>query len=483
MSKVRHAVIFSVLTQHSIQIISLVSIAIIARLLTPAEIGVFAVASSVTFLAIELRSLGIGQYLIRESSIDDEKIRRATGLMILVSWALAGIIIISAPVIARFYSEPALTYIFWIIAGTFILSPFSSVPYALLTRDMQFDKLFNVKLTSSLVRSGSTIVYILYDYSYYGLAMGTLTGAIAEFLAITYYRDKQTPWLPLIKDIKQLINFGVLTSSANILQRFAQGIPDLVLGKVASMLDVGLFSRGFGLVLFVNKMIIMAVQPTVLPHLSEVKRAEKSIEDAYMKAATLQCVFSLPVLAVVNLAAEPMIFALFGNQWGVAVPIASILAIWAMLISIHGFLPQALLAVHHEKIMFWKELSVFIFRLIAIIVTSSFGLVFIAWGLVLSGLFELLISVFIVQRVFKLSVWNQIQVFLPTLFVTIFCWISLWFIFNAIDMSSEQAWYSLLKVAFFSIICWALLLKLSKHQAWTILCDLSFAMSKKITQN
>lgn len=92
MTSVRKALGFSVLAQSSIQFISFITIAILARLLTPSEIGVFAVASSVAFLAIELRSLGVGQYLIREKEISHEKIRAATGLMMVASWGLAVII-------------------------------------------------------------------------------------------------------------------------------------------------------------------------------------------------------------------------------------------------------------------------------------------------------------------------------------------------------------------------------------------------------
>ncbi len=68
-----------------IQIVSLFSVAILARLLTPSEVGVFAVASSLTFLASELRALGVGQYLVREEEINQQKIRSATGLMICIS--------------------------------------------------------------------------------------------------------------------------------------------------------------------------------------------------------------------------------------------------------------------------------------------------------------------------------------------------------------------------------------------------------------
>ena len=463
---------FSVITQYSTQFISLLSIVVLARLLTPAEIGVYAVAASVAFIAMEMRTFGVGQYLVREAEICDEKIRSATGLMMLISWGLAVIIALAAPFVADFYNNQALIFILWIIASAFVFSPFASVTSALLTRDMQFHSLFVVRITSSVFSTGSTIGFVLLGYSYYGLAMGVLVGAIVEVIILSYYRPSKMPWLPSFSKLADLLHFGVFTSTANTLRGFSISIPDLVLGRVASMADVGLFSRGLGVVVFLNKIMGQAVSPVVLPHLSEVRRNGGSVGEAYLRAITLLGAFTWPLFAVVNLCSYSMIRALFGDQWDAAIPIASVLAIWAILQSTHSFSSLALLAVDKEKLMFRKEVVIFIIRLISVIVAAPYGMLMIAWSMVFSGVVELTINSWVIRQTLGISIRRLFTTFLPNIAVTAACWCSLKLLGFYFDLTSLNPWLSLLIVGVAMAFVWIIALRLTKHEALNIILQM-----------
>lgn len=473
MTKVRSALVFSILTQHSRQVINLFTIIILARLLTPTEIGVFAVASSLVFLAIELRALGVGQYLIREKEIDKEKIRSALGLMILVSWGMALIIAISAPYIADFYNEQALTVILWIIAGTFLFTPFSSLPDALLTREMKFKPLFIVKISSTIILSSSSIILVLLGYSYYGLAMGVMIGGIAHVLLISFYRPKDMPWLPSFSGLKKLLKFGALTSTASTLQQFSLSIPDLVLGRVATMADVGLFSRGLGVVVFLNNILGKAVAPVVLPHLSEIKRAGGDVGEAYLRAVVLLTAICWPIFAVVNLCAYSLIRALFGDQWDVAVPIASALAIWAVLQVTHSFSSYALIAVGKEKLMLKKEVIIFIIRFAAVLSAAPYGILMVAWAMVMAGIAELLINSWAIKKSIGIGYRRLAQDLLPSLIVTVICWGFLKLLSLFIPFESLNSWISLIIVGITMIPVWLLSLRITKHEAWTVVIQMT----------
>lgn len=472
MSKVRKALLFSVVTQHSTQFISLISIAILARLLTPAEIGVFAVAASVAFLAIELRALGVGQYLIREENICDEKIRSATGVMIVVSWSLALLIALCAPAIADFYSQQDLTVIFWIIASTFILAPFSGVPNALLSREMRFQPLFVIRFFTTIARAGSSIGFVLLGFSYYGLAMGILVGAIVELAITTYYRPANTPWIPTFSRFKELFRFGIFTSTANTLQQFSLSIPDLVLGRVATMTDVGLFSRGLGVIVFLNKILGQAVAPVVLPHLSEVKRTGGSVADAYLRAISLQAAFCWPVFAIVNLSAYSMINALFGDQWDAAVPIASALALWAILQSTHSFASYALMTEGRERLMFKKEIIVFVSRLSAVLIAAPHGLLMVAWAMVLAGVVEVIVNTWVVKYAIGISLRRFCVAFIPNVILAVTCWGVLKILMTFVDFEAINPWIALLIIGGCMVPVWLGTLYSIRHEAWKIVMQM-----------
>lgn len=470
---------FSVITQHSTQIISLITIATLARLLTPEEIGVYAVAASIAFLAIELRALGVGQYLIRETQICDAKIRSATGLIIVTSWSLAVIIAATAPFISDFYNEEALTTLFWIISSTFIFAPFSSIPHALLTRELKFQTLLKIRITTSIVRSVSSIGFVVLGYSYYGLALGVLAGAIAEVALFSFYRPAKTPWLPSFAKFNELFRFGIYTSTANMMQQFSLSIPDIVLGRVATMTDVGLFSRGLGVVIFINNILSKAVAPVVLPHLSKVKRGGGSVGDAYLRAITLQGAFCWPLFAVVNLCAFSMIRALFGDQWDAAVPIASVLAIWAILQSTHSFSSLALLAVEKENLIFKKEIIIFAARLASVLIAAPYGMVVIAWAMVLAGVVELIVNTWVMRNATGIGVRQLAVALLPNALITVACWSSLKLLDFFIDFKTLNPWLSLVVIGVCMLATWLVALRLTKHETW----ELAAQMARQIFQN
>ena len=77
MASVKRALAWSFTTQYSQMILGFITSVILARLLTPAEIGVFSVAMVVVGFASLLRDFGVSEYLVQEKDLTDTKIQTA----------------------------------------------------------------------------------------------------------------------------------------------------------------------------------------------------------------------------------------------------------------------------------------------------------------------------------------------------------------------------------------------------------------------
>ena len=100
MSLVRNSLYVSFIENYTITFFQFVSSVIIARILTPAEIGIFSIAVLMSGLAGTVRDFGVTQYLIQEKELTQEKIRAAMALSIVVGWCLAAMKAKEAPVAA-----------------------------------------------------------------------------------------------------------------------------------------------------------------------------------------------------------------------------------------------------------------------------------------------------------------------------------------------------------------------------------------------
>lgn len=469
MSEVRNAIFYSALNKYLLQFISFISVVILSRLLTPEETGVFAVVSSLAFVATSLRSFGVSEYLTREKTIDTAIVRSVTGVMVLMSWSLGAIFLATAPWVAEFYGNPDIVELLRIASIPFFLAPMVSIPFSLLSRSMNFEKIMVVELCGGLARNGGSIGLVLLGYSYYGLAWGMALGVLVEFLVVSYYRPELMSWLPSFRNMGRILSAGMKISISNMFMMTSKNSNDLVLGRMATMGDVGIYSRGLGLVYFLHDMVIRGVAPVALPHLAKVKRDGGDVASAYLKASALMGAVALPMYAVVTLSAHAMVVGLFGEQWVFSAELASILAIWAMFQTAHCFAKQGLLIAKRENLFMIKEAQSFTLKIVMIIVAAPHGLVAVAWAMVISGVIDLLVVSYLLKLALGIKFKEMFISYLPNLQVTACCWIALYAFKSLFPVDELNEWITLLLTGLFMLPVWLVSLKVTHNLLWPYL--------------
>ncbi|WP_305966984.1 lipopolysaccharide biosynthesis protein [Marinobacter salsuginis] len=463
MANVRQAVLFSFATRYSAMIVGLVSAMLVARLLTPDEIGTFAIASAIVMVMSEFRLLGAGMYLVRENELTHAKIRSATGLTILISWGMGLGIWTAAPAIAAFYQLEPIKVIFRILSISFFLAPAISIPTALLTRDFRFRQLFIVRICTSITNLASTLALIMLGYSYYALAWGYTLAVIAEFFLIFFFRPQGMPWTPNFRNLGPIARFGIYNSLAGFFRRGVVTAPDMIIGKMGTTTQVGLFSRGLGFIEFVSQTLMMGVKPVVLPYLSQVQRSGDNVNDAYIAATVLLGGIIWPILAVASVVSLPAIRLFFGDQWDAAAPYATLIAYWAMFRSVHWFSSDLLVAKGKEKLMVFKEGGMFVLYISGIALAFPSGLMAVASVFTVAGLVDLVLTTWLLTRFVGLQPLRMARAWLPNLAVTALCWGAAWLIFNNGELVAKGVPNAFWAVAAILPLVWVMVIFVFRH--------------------
>ncbi len=463
MSKVRRALLFSFLTRYGGMLIGLVSAMIIARLLTPDQIGTFAIASAIVMVISEFRLLGAGMYLVRESELTDEKIRAATGLTMLISWGMGIGIWFSAGPVADLYNLPPVATIFQILSVSFFLAPLISIPAALFTRDFRFRELFLIRIGTSLSSLVATLVLIHLGYTYYALAWGYTISVLVEFLIILVYRPKGICWRPAFRNLGPIASFGIYSSLAGFFRRGMVTAPDMIIGKMGTTAQVGLFSRGLGFIEFMSQILLMGVKPVVLPFLSDVQRSGRDVNQAYIGATVLLGGLVWPILAVASVVSLPVIRLFFGNQWDEAAPFATLLAYWAMFRTVHWFSSDLLVTRGKERLMVIKEGAMFALYCIGIAAAYPFGLIYVAGSFAVVGFIDFLTTTTLLALFLNLEVLAFFQAWITNAVITVLCWGASWLIYDAGKQAFEGNLIAFSGVAGLLPLIWLGCVFLLKH--------------------
>ena len=318
---------------------------LIARLLTPTEIGVFSVTMVLLMFVSTVRDMGAGQYLIQEKNLTTERIRAVWTVQLGLGFALAIIVLLASHPVAVFYREPRMRDIMLVVALNYAVNPFGSLTYAWLMREMRFESIALMRFSSTV---GGALVSAWLAWKGLGpisLAIGSLTSTVVNALLAIYFRPKAFPWLPGVSEIKRVLTFGSQLTASSIVAVMSGSAPELLLGKLQDLASVGLFSRANGLVQMFHRLFVDAVGAVCLPWFAKQSREHGGFAGPFLKATAYVTVFGWSFCLAIICLAQPVIRTLYGYQWDHSVDLARLLAV-AMVTAVPAALcPFALLSV------------------------------------------------------------------------------------------------------------------------------------------
>lgn len=300
---------------------------IIARLLTPSEIGVFSVTMVLLAFVATVRDMGAGNYLLQEKEITVDRIRAVWALQLGLGLFLGMIVLIAAAPVAHFYHEPKMRDIMFIVALNYAINPFGSLTYAWQMREMRFDTLALVRFCATITGAGISIYCAWRGMGAISLAYGSLASIVVNALMAVHFRPKWFPWLPGLKEVRRVLAFGSQTTGASLLINFGGNAPELLLGKLQGMAAAGMFSRASGLIGMFDKLVLTGVSSVAVSWFANQSREHGNIEQPFVKATSYVCAIGLSFSFSVIFLAYPVIGILYGSQWYGAVELTQLLAV------------------------------------------------------------------------------------------------------------------------------------------------------------
>jgi O-antigen/teichoic acid export membrane protein len=323
----RRALLFSFLDRYSGLILTVVSSMVIARLLSPEEIGVFSVAMVLSALSAILRDFGIGQYLVQVRELTDDKIRVARTIQFSAAAVMGLLIAALAYPVMVFYDEPRLLPILGLMALNSILTPVGSINFALLTRDMRFQHIAVMRFAASLTGALTSVALAWRGVGPMSLALGQVvsTGTIAAVSLL--YSRKGLPTRFSFQGAREALDFGSRLLGTSITQTLTQSMPDLLLGKLQGMATAGLYSRSNGLVAMFHRLVSDAVYAVALAHFARAKRENQDPLPDFLRAMNYIIVLNTTFAISIVLLADPIIRLMYGEQWVEAIPLTRWLAV------------------------------------------------------------------------------------------------------------------------------------------------------------
>jgi teichuronic acid exporter len=413
---------------------------VLARLLIPEDYGIIALVIIFINISNVFVQSGFNTALIQKKNVDEIDFSSVFYLSLFVAVLLYIGLFFSAPFIARFYENQLFVPVLRVLSLTLFFGAFNSIQNAVISREMQFRKLF-ISSTVAILVSGSIGIYMAYyNFGVWALVGQQITNQLLVILILLYTVRWSPKFLFSFKRVKVLFSFGWKLLVSSLLTTVYMDLRSLIIGKMYNPAMLGFYNRGQQFPSIITTNINGSIQSVLLPVLSSQQDNKQRVKDMVRRAIVTSSFLIFPMMVGLAITAESMVKILLTDKWLPCVPFLQIFCIVYALTPIHTANLQAINAIGRSDIFLKLEIIKRVIGLFILGVTVFYGVYAIALGQVLSGIIATFINAHPNKVLLKYGYVEQIKDIIPSLLLSLIMGLSIYSI-NWLEMN---AWPTLL---------------------------------------
>lgn len=296
---------------------------VIARLLTPAEVGIFAVAYASAGVVNVLAAVGTNAYIVREIELEPAKVDTAFTVNAILYVVLAAIIFLLSFPVARFLAEPGVGSVLRLLALRPLFMALEFRPSALLQREMRFKPISLITGAAAAANATCMVTLALLGHSYMSLAWGMVTGSVVSAAAYNILAANHASLRVSLAHWRAVTAFGLRMLTISGLALLVQRISEVIMGRLLGLASLGLFTRATQISDMIFYNLFGTATRVAFVQLSRDNRERGSISATFLRSMELFTALMWPLLLGLAVLAKPAIFILYGERWlDAAIPLS-----------------------------------------------------------------------------------------------------------------------------------------------------------------
>jgi PST family polysaccharide transporter len=297
------------------ELIALPSTMVLARLLSPSDFGIAAIATFFGRLAARLSNAGVGIALVRIKILRDEHVSSVFVISAALTAVTATALIGAGPAIARFYRTPEIADILPIVALDFVISALSIIPQALLTRSMRYRDMAALGSADTTTAAVGAVVFAWFGLHYWSIPLGVLCGSAVKWI----WAIKLVGWHLRFRFVpsaaRELMSFALGTYTKGMLEYFSQNADNLVIGRVLGIDALGLYDKAFSSVQRVYNKLTVGGPSVSFRALAIMQDEPERFRRAFEKIMIASTLVGYATFATLGTMGPYVIEVLFGEKW------------------------------------------------------------------------------------------------------------------------------------------------------------------------
>lgn len=396
-----HGVSWSGALRLSIRGISILRVAVLARLLLPNQFGLFGIATIVLALLEVFLETGVNVFLIQEKSDIKKYIDSAWIVSIIRGLIISMVLVGVSPFVAAFFKNQAAIGVLIMISLVPLLRGFINPSIVYFQKEIEFHKEFGYRVSLFAIDSVVTIVLAFLTHSVYSLVFGAIIAVIFEIFLSFKFASPRPKFSFNSEYVNKIFHKGKWVTLFGIFGYIAQEGDTIVVGRILNTAALGQYNMAYTL----GTLPIEAsdvVNQVVFPVYTKIAHERQRLWNAFFKTTLILVLVTGSISLALFFFTYPIVLIFLGKIWLPIVPVVKLLAIYGVLRAVFGSASALFLAIEKQN---YVTVMTF-FRVAGLLLTivpavMMYGLVGAAYSVIFSVVIEIPVIIFLIFKVFK----------------------------------------------------------------------------------
>ena len=323
---------------------------LLARLLGPAEFGVFAMAMVYLLIVGMFLNQGLSTAVIQRRNLESDHLNSAFWLIMTLSM---GLVIASVSLSGWWATVNRVPELAWVIIVLSLMIPLegiSTIHRAVMQREFDFRALAGRLFIASVGGGAVGIGLALSGAGLWALVAQQLSTVVFQTVLLWQAR----PWRPRLGFSRahavELFRFsvGVYLASAGVLIHRRSDL--LLVGLLFGPVAAGIYHIADRLVHFLTEAVTRPLTVAALPHFSELQADSVHLKQAYLQCIRVSALLTISAMALLAVISTPLV-AILGPKWADTALVISILCVLGAARSVTLFTGPLLYATSRPGLM------------------------------------------------------------------------------------------------------------------------------------
>jgi O-antigen/teichoic acid export membrane protein len=363
------------------QAISWLITLLVVRLLAPQDYGLMGLAVLVNSFLLLFNELGLGTAIIQKPDLTRRHLSDLRWVILFVNIGLFALVLMIAPVAARYFEEPALARIVRTMGVVFVISGIGAPSAFMLIRSMAFRKKSQAELIGNVAGGVTTLLLALAQFGVWSLIGGYLISQAVTNALYCLYSPIPIDAPKFARSVRGSLQFGSQIAMTKVLWWISASADSVVVGKMLGTVQLGFYGLAVQFASIPLEKIVSLITQLALPSFAALQHDKVRLRRYYLKLVNTIAFITFPVFVGFIVVADGGVRLLLTEKWIAIIVPLKILCFASALRAIETMNTPLLVASGRPGIPLFNSLLQAIVLPVAFVIGTKWGIngVAVAW--------------------------------------------------------------------------------------------------------